>query len=269
MFFINPLAIKTIKTALACLTLAALAAISGQAAAQPGGAGQPQEFNGYYPSTPYTPPSYAPTAPTSPMRHSSTVIEGWARGRANIIKAQADYELATAQARILHSEAKAREYKLRVINTNTYVSRKQLLGEARDAERLKKFESDQHAALHREHREKTVLHQKYRLPASVLDRATGQVAWPETLRAPEFAEAIKTIQTLFTQLAEEGAQYDRLYRESIAEQVKLARNQLRRARKPMGIEWADYQACQKLLVGLKYEAQNWSPAVATTHVAIR
>lgn len=216
------------------------------------------EFSGYHPSSKYTTPSFAPTPPNAIIHHSSTVHEGVGRSVASIIKAYSDGLVNAAQARILIAEARAREYQLRVINTETYLARKQMLQDARHAERIRKYETAQLAKARRVQREQTELYATYRLAPSVLNPATGEIAWPETLEQQAFVDLKTDLQTLFVQLADEGAQYDRLYRDPIAALVNDFRDTLERNRKTLGIEWEDYLASQKMLVGLKYEAEQWA-----------
>lgn len=238
----------------ALMTLAA-ALVTAPAAAQ--SAASSSEFSGYHPSSDFTTPSFAPTPPSSRIHHASTAHEGVGRAIASIMKAYTDGQVSLAQARILIAEARAREYQLRVVNTETYLVRKQMLEDARDAERLRKFESAQLAQARREQREETELYQAYRLPATVLNHATGQIAWPATLQACKFANLTADLQALFEQLASEGAQYDRLFRDPIVQLVQEFREDLEQSRETLGIDWQDYLACQKLLVGLKYEADQW------------
>ncbi|MEM8864880.1 MAG: hypothetical protein AAGF31_04970 [Planctomycetota bacterium] len=252
---------RTLPT-LAGLIAAVLAAgaLTSVANAQRGAFTEASEFNGYHPSSSYTTPSYAPTPPNSRIRHASTTYEGVGRAIAGIMKAHADGMLSYAQARILIAEAEARELQLRVINTETHLTRRRLLDEAREAERHRKWEQEQLAFARRQQREQTVLYAAYRLPSHTLNRVTGEIAWPAMMECGEFGELTGDINALFAELAIEGAQYDRLYRDPIVDQIELARNHLWRNRKAMQIDWDEYLACQKLLVGLKYEAENWPAA---------
>ncbi|MEM6798490.1 MAG: hypothetical protein AAF589_03160 [Planctomycetota bacterium] len=245
--------ISVLPAALIAATLTAFAAApnaDAQTANSP-------EFNSYHPSHPYVTPSHPPTPPTSPMRHSSTVHEGVGRAVANIMRAHADQMLSYAQARILIDEAIAREMQLRVVNVQTHLEKKRLREEARDAARLRRWEWEQQSVARREQRQRTVLVKAYRLPASKLDPLTGKIAWPEALEKKEFETLTADLDALFTQLAEEGAQYDGLYRDPIIECCEDLRRQVWRNREALGIEWGDYLECQKLIVGLKYGAKYW------------
>jgi len=246
-----------ITLAVMLVAITALPTLAQQAAQQ-----QSMEFNSYHPSTGYTPPSYAPTPPTSINRHTSTVVEATGRAIASIMKAQADGMLSQAQAAILMEEAIARHYQNRVNNTETFLHRKRLLEEAKEAERLRSWEWESKAQARREHRSRTVLYAAYKLPASRLDPLTGHIGWPELMQKAEFTQLIADLDALFSQLAEEGAQYDRLYRDPIVDACDLFRNQLLRNRERLGLDWNQYLACQKMIAGLKYGAEYWPSADA-------
>lgn len=221
------------------------------------GQGAPNEFNSWHPSHPYPRPTYPNTAPNAIHRHSSTALEGYLRGRAAVSRAYTDGMLSLAQARILMAEARARELQLRVINTRTYLERKQMLQEMRDAERLYKLERKEQNLALRQKREATELYATYRLPMSVLNPATGEIVWPETLAGSGLVDMMQDLELLFSQLASEGAQSDRFYRDPIIDHVSQMRRRLWDLRKELGLTHDDYFAAQKLLIGLKYEAENW------------
>ncbi len=255
------------SAALIAATIASLSAVMPALAQSE----ERQDFSGFKPSQPYTPPSYAPTAPTSPMMFSSTVHEGVGRAVANIMQAQANQMLSYAQARILIDEAIAREMQLRVINVETHLEKKRLREEAREAARLRRWEWEQRALARRQQRQQTVIADAYRLPASLLDPFTGKITWPESLQHAKFAELRADLDALFAQLADEGAQYDGLYRDPIVACCDTLRDLLWKSREEQDIAWEDYLECQKLIVGLKYGAKYWpGPATdATPLVASR
>ena len=242
---------------------AACSVFAATASAQDAPASQSlaSEFSGHTPSYPYNQPT--PSSPSvTPYAPATTVFEGVGRSIAHIMDAYANQMLSYAQARLLIDEAIAREMKLRVINSQTFLERKNLLEEARVAERLRKWEWEAQAQARREFRQKTVIVEAYRLPATQLDPFTGKIKWPEALQAPEFEELTADLDALFAQLADEGAQYDGLYREPIVDCCDALRDRLGRDREDKNMDWKDYIACQKLIVGLKYSAKYWPAADA-------
>lgn len=252
----------------ALLAVFASGLLPGAAVAQEG---WPQnEMNASHPSHPYVPPSRQerPSAPR--IRHASTVHEGVGRAVSHIMDAYANQMLSYAQARILIDEAIAREYQLRVVNVQTFLEKQHLRREAREADRLHRWEWEAQAEQRRQERQEKVLNVAYRLPASKLHPGTGEIAWPEALRQPEFTNFTCELDRLFEQLARHGAQYDRLFRDPIDDLCADFRDELMRSRSELGLDWDEYVECQKLIVGLRYGAQFWpgdEPTEADRRVA--
>ena len=258
----NTLLVLSPVVLLPALAVLFVATAAPSANAQPQGGQEEPEFSSYHPSSGYTQPSYAPTPATSINRHTSTVVEATGRAIASIMKAQADGLVSQAQAAILMEEAIARHYQNRVNNTETFLHRRRLLDEAKEAERLRAWEWEAKAQARRDHRSRTVLYAAYKLPATRLDPLTGNICWPQELEKTEFTELIADLDALFGQLAEEGAQYDRLYRDPIVDVCNTFRDQLLRNRERLCMSWDDYLACQKMIAGLKYGAEYWPEADA-------
>ncbi|MEN1678474.1 MAG: hypothetical protein AAGJ46_02700 [Planctomycetota bacterium] len=246
-----------------CVTPAAFAQFGQPQFGQPGfgqaapNALVPNQFTNWHPSHPYPQPTYPNTAPNAIHRHSSTAIEGYLRGVASVRRAYTDGMLSLAQARILFAQARAYELQLRVINTATNLERRQMLQERRDAERLYKQERKAQAVALRKEREANDLYLAYKLRPSMLNRLTGEINWPDSLIAAGLEDEMQDIELLFAQLANDGAQYDRLYRDPIVDSLDEMRRHLLSVRGEAGLEFDEYIDAQKFLIGLKYEAENW------------
>lgn len=196
--------------------------------------------------------SFPNTPPEAPHRHSSTAAEGWLRGRAALIGAIANYRLQDAEARILWEQARALAYDNYVRKTEAFYQRKYEIDRAREM-KWEKQRSDRAKGLAlKAERQRTELYAVYRLGGGEFQPATGLIAWPCQLKTAELEPLVEEMSLLFEQLAIEGAQRDRLYRQPIVELCNEARRGLYDLRHEMSRD--DYIACQKFLLGVKYEA---------------
>jgi hypothetical protein len=129
---------------------------------------------------------------------SSTPGEGFARGMADVIRAQGDYNLSTSAAAVNVGEARRREIDNAKQWTQTYfdmreINRQQFLAEQ---QRLR-GNPDQ---LMRYHSTK-----QNRLSPSDLDSITGEIHWPVLLTAEEYATQRDDLQKAFALRAQNGA----------------------------------------------------------------
>lgn len=240
----------------------ALAVAAEPAHAQAATWSMSEEYSGKTPSAAYQQPTHAPTPHSAIQHHASTAIEGYLRGKAAVMKAYAEGQMSLAQARILNEEAYARNRQNRVINSQTFVERRNLLKEDQRDRRRKQWDWMEEAKQHKAKREQSVLLTAYQLPDDQLDRVTGEIAWPATLGHPVFAECRERVETAFARLAIKGVDASGRYADTAAMAAESMRDLVREYRDGFGDDLDAFFGSQRFLAGLKYEAQFWD---ATTN----
>ncbi|TWT94794.1 hypothetical protein Pla108_36440 [Botrimarina colliarenosi] len=216
-----------------------------------------EKYSAVTPSAPYQPPAYSPTPHSAIEHHASTAAEGWARGKAAIMKAYADGTLTLAQARILQAEAHAREMQNEVIKTETFLARRNALKEDFRQRTARDWEWREQAAERRTEREQSVLLQTYHVPSTQLNRLTGEIRWPLALQAPCLGPQRGDVQTTMTRLASHGSAYSAMHGDSVAHAVEELRDAFRSQWQTLGVSPSEYFETQSFLVGLKLHAQHW------------
>lgn len=207
-------------------------------------------------------PAYPPVPPYPvelgfSQHHSSTLQEGWQRGRAALIQAWGNYQLSTSQAQIHweHARALDRENDLRQTAAlhaqhEMWRANRQQLREARDArcaEGLKKLAV----------RRSTVYREAYQLTASQFDPGTGEINWPVVLQDARFQPTRERVDELFRTHVGYGEP-----QAATAAEIKRCIEPLVRAlRESVGtVPRDEYVAAQKFLRGLKCEAMSLADA---------
>ncbi|MEM6331579.1 MAG: hypothetical protein AAF790_15210, partial [Planctomycetota bacterium] len=220
----------------------------------------------------YQQPFFPPTAPTSPMRHSSTLAEGYLRGRSNLWQGYGNYLVLREQARLLRDQHYRNRWELSLQKRNENMHMKYLIEQNYKAACAGAIAGREARARKIEQTEKTRYAQTYRLASSVLNRQTGEIAWPKLLRERrEFEALVADLDALFRQLASEGPQDDGLYRDRIERTCELLERTLRETNRVAGFDKLPYDACHRFLRGLKFGADVW-PAegdAAATQLAMK
>jgi len=113
--------------------------------------------------------------------YASTPAEGYARGMADIVRAQGQYNLLTSAAMINVEQARKQYIENRMDWTNTYFEMRRMNKEYRDAERGPRPTQEDWIRYARDGAPDE-------LSPSQLDPLTGKVAWPRVLLADKYAE---------------------------------------------------------------------------------
>jgi hypothetical protein len=178
------------------------------------------------------------------LHHSSTPLEGLLRGVASGIQAVGNFQLNLSQAAILYEHARslALENRNRLFEFYAGINARR---EARTAEKRRKNEETR----------LQVYRDAYELSSHELDRQTGAIAWPEALRADEYADHRSRLEKLFRYRSSFG--YSQTYESAeIQRQAQLLIVEFRKHRSN-DVEGdkvkGNYFAAQNFLLGLKYE----------------
>ena len=192
---------RTLSIRLA-IVAAAVAAAQAQAQAQP-----PVRwvnlrplYNVDYSSS--TPQFYTPV----PVHHyptwgrayrASTVFEGYARGQAALNRSQGQYNLLTAEARVVDAEAERREIENREDRIESYHAMRELSREERAAERVPRPTEEQLRRI-------AAARRPAPLSPSELDARTGRINWPLLLQEEEYEKLRTNLEEVFAQRAATG-----------------------------------------------------------------
>lgn len=219
---------------------------------------QTSTYSGYNSSSgsAHTSASYPVLPPNAPQHHASTLQEGILRGTASVMQAHYNGQVSHAQARILLAEARAREIQLRVTNMQAAQARRRLAAAERAELRQQKMENELLGQQLNAARI-PLRYAEYRLSDNQLDRQTGEIAWPTTLRHETFAANTYVLEKLFAKLAEDSGSDARYTVSQIVDACERLEKNLRDVRKYLQLDADQYQqyvACQKFTLGLKYEA---------------
>ena len=138
------------------------------------------------------------------VNRSSTVGESYARGMADVVRSQGEFNLMTSQAHINAQEARRRQLENDLRQTEIFferraINRQQRFGDyperaARNAERAAR---DRQRAMIRYGQEG----RPTRLTSKELDPLTGAITWPLFLQGPEYAQPRQTIDAVMHTLA--------------------------------------------------------------------
>jgi hypothetical protein len=151
----------------------------------------------YYPSTPL----YAVPRPLfrgwPTVHHASTAAESYARGQAAMTYAQGHYNLLTAEARVVHTEAQRREIENREQWINSYFATREKNRQERAAERGPRPTVEQLRRI--------AAAGKPAPPSpSEVDAVTGEIAWPPLLQGEEYGPFRAELESVFAQRATTG-----------------------------------------------------------------
>lgn len=215
-------------------------------AQQPGSMSSPNATQAAFPWTP----------PFAPHRHSSTAYEGAQRGNAAVIQAWANYRLQDAQARILWEQARRLAYENDIKKREAFME-KQYLAEQYRREKFEQERAREERGRERmADRRENVLYPTYKLASWELDKSTGKIFWPVGLMTDDFIDQQAEVEMLFAQLAEEGPQKDRLFRDPIITFCRDIRAKLKTMKEQF--DYQEYLGHHAFLLGLELEADFYS-----------
>ncbi|MGL4513180.1 MAG: hypothetical protein ACRCT8_08820 [Lacipirellulaceae bacterium] len=187
---------------------------------------------------------------TPPNHHSSTFIEGYLRGRAAVLDGESNWMISRAQANFINAHAAMAWEDAKQLHGELFQQRVQ--NYLRSIERSRAHETERHQVGLKKlaERARDYYYGVYSLNSDELDRATGELAWPQSLRGEEFDDERQRIESLVRQMVMAGADPDELFSEPIIETAKEMRNRLgdRELSAEVRREAVDF------LVGLVYEA---------------
>jgi hypothetical protein len=185
--------------------------------------------------------------------HSSTVAEGYLRGRAAVIDAAGIYEVNDARAAILNQHARSLSRGNDLKQTEALYAQQKMWSDARiEARNDRELQSQQGQHLLAMHRA-TTYRDAYRLSDRELNVKTGAISWPEALQGAKFSANRDRVEELFRQHVGYGAPQAKTAQE-IARSVDQWSRSLRNDIATMRPE--EYLAAQKFLIGLKYSAAS-------------
>jgi hypothetical protein len=131
------------------------------------------------------------------VHHAATAAESFARGQAAVIRAQGQYNLLTAEARVVHSEAQQREIENREQWINSYFATRETNRQERATERGPRATVDQL-------RRMAASGKPAALSPSELDAATGEISWPALLQSVEYSGFRAELDKVFAERAATG-----------------------------------------------------------------
>ncbi len=176
--------------------------------------------------------------------HASTAGEGYARGMADVIRSQGAYNLATSAAVINLEEAKRQEIDNRLQWTENYFEMRRINKAYHDS--LKKPRDPEAALRYAE------AQRPKRLTPKELDAVSGQIHWPDTLKADKFAQQRQELDKLFAERAYTGVASGQQQNRVEA----LTKAMMESLKGDIGaMAPADYTASKQFLVSLGYEAR--------------
>lgn len=128
----------------------------------------------------------------------ATAAGSYARGIAAMTHAQGVYNRLTAEARVIHAEARSREIENHEMAAETYFAMRQANRQAHSAARRPRLSSEEMARL-------AELANPDRLTEGQQNSTTGEVSWPILLQADEFAAFRRELEnTLAQRVADQG-----------------------------------------------------------------
>lgn len=203
----------------------------------------------------HTSASYPQRSPNAPQHHASTYQEGVLRGRAAIMQAYYNGQMSHAQARILLAEAVAREMQLPVVKTKAAQEKRQLIAAEWQQYRQQKLNSAELGQKLSSQRT-PLRYAAYRLSDDELNRLTGEIRWPLALTHQQFDRETFELDRLFGEFIASPSQRSYLLTsiESCCERLQAQLRDLRDQTNLDSEQYANYLACYRYVLGLKYEA---------------
>jgi len=181
-----------------------------------------------------------------PYWGGSTAYGDYARGLAALTYAQGVYNRLTAEARVIHADAYAKELKNHEAAIESHFEMRRLNQEQRKAQRGPRVSTERLAALAERARPD-------RLDAPQLDPETGAIAWPVVLQGAELATLRSAVDAAFSRRASQGR-----LSSAEQEQVEQATEALSAALKHRirEIPATDYLAAKRFLSSLAFEVRQ-------------
>ncbi len=176
----------------------------------------------------------------------STVAGDYARGLAALTHARGVYNRLTAEARLIHADAYAKELQNHEATIESYFEMRKLNQEARAAERGPRVSTERLAALAERARPD-------QLDVAQLDPATGAIAWPTVLQGADLANLRSVVDAAFSQRASQGS-----LSSADLQQVEQATEALQAVLKQRIRELpaTEYIAAKQFLSSLAYEVRQ-------------
>jgi hypothetical protein len=190
----------------------------------------------FHPAAPF-PSDYAYT-----HHHDSTAVGNFLRGWAAVIHARGSYLLSYSQAAVLYEYARSLNLHNRICHTEYRVANRARIENDRKARTAKKRAVNEATRVAR-------YANAYGLAASGLNRATGEICWPEVLRTADFVDERRAVEIIFHRKATEGACGGQSI--ELSRSTKSARAKLRRLLGEMPRN--EYIDAHKFLLGLEHD----------------
>jgi len=185
------------------------------------------------------------------QHHSSTALEGALRGKAAVIQAWGNFELADSQAQILLEQARSLDRENDLAQTAALHAQQKMWRDNRIQARKTRDSRVAEGRVILAARRATVYRDAYQLSPAELNAATGEISWPMTLRVARYEQDRARLDELFREHVSYGAPQDEMSRE-IARVVDRLTRTLQADIQFMPRD--EYVAAQKFLKGLKYGA---------------
>ena len=129
---------------------------------------------------------------------STTPVEGFRRGLAEVIRAQGEYNLATSAAAVNFSEARRREIDNDKLAVQTYFELRETNRQQRDAEIKRQRGNPEDFVRYAQ------AGKPKQLSSQQLDAVTGQIHWPVLLTGAEFDQQRAALEKVFAARAYHG-----------------------------------------------------------------
>ncbi len=183
--------------------------------------------------------------------HSSTAAEGFLRGKAAVIHAIGNLQLAESQSAILFEQARSLDRENDLKQTQALHAQQLLWREAREEKRAAFEARLAQGRAKLATRRATVHRAAYQLSPAELNVVTSEIQWPATLEADKFRADRERMQELFRQLVSYGEAQP-----SVAAEIARVSEALARAVRSdiRTLSPNEYLAAQKFLLGLKLAA---------------
>ncbi len=182
----------------------------------------------------------------------STVAEGYGRGMADVIRAQAEYNQADAQARLTREEARARYIENKKKAADTYWEMKENHRQYKEEQRRAQ---EERAARGRAKLEASQTSSKMQgLGPDDFDPVTGKIHWPELLQQPEFDATRAKLNDLFEHRTLTGGAAGEENSDDIEAATDAMRAELKKQIR--SVPAMEYMAARKFIDGLAYEGRG-------------
>jgi hypothetical protein len=176
---------------------------------------------------------------------AATPAESYARGMSSVISAQGDYNLKTAAAAVVGTEAVSRDIDNRAKWTNTYFEMRKMNRQYTAEERGKRPTSEDLVRYAQAGKPK-------RLSPSELDFISGKISWPKALQQSSYDAQRKQLEELFHNRATYGGtsfEQQGEIRKTTNDMLASLKEQIQ------AMPSSDYLASKRFLESLAYEAQ--------------